>query len=83
MILYATKGKIKKVGNVQVNSLKLRGSGQNTNFDYSIPTTAENVNSEVEYSSSKTDQEYLSAVENGDIETAQRTQKNRPLVFEF
>lgn len=39
---------------------------------YSIPTTAQNVNSEVEYSSSKTDQEYLSAVENGDMETAQK-----------
>lgn len=30
-ILYATDGKIKKVGNVQVNSLKIKGSGQNPN----------------------------------------------------
>ena len=40
-ILYATKGKIKRVGNVQVNSLKLRGSGQNSNSE-SIVSHAEN-----------------------------------------
>ena len=33
-ILYATDGK--KVGNVQVNSLKIRGSGQNSNFESSL-----------------------------------------------
>lgn len=43
-----------------------------SSVSHSIPTTAENVNSEVEYLSSKTDQEYLSAVESGDMETAQR-----------
>lgn len=30
-IMYSTSGKINRVGNVQVNSLKIRGSGQNSN----------------------------------------------------
>jgi hypothetical protein len=30
-ILYATNGKIKSVGSVKVNSLKIKGSRQNTN----------------------------------------------------
>ena len=45
MILYATNGKIKKVGNVQVNSLKIRGSGLNTNFNDSITNKNNSVNS--------------------------------------
>ena len=45
-ILYATNGKIKKVGNVQVNSLKIRGSGQNSNFKYSLSEIDQNVNAE-------------------------------------
>lgn len=36
-ILYATNGKIKKVGNVQVDSLKIKGPGQNSNLNNSIP----------------------------------------------
>ena len=36
IILYATKGKIKKVGNAQVHSLKIRGAEQNSNFFCSI-----------------------------------------------
>ena len=35
-ILYTTKGKIKKVGNAEVHSLKIRGAEQNSNFDESI-----------------------------------------------
>lgn len=35
-ILYATHGKIKKVGNVDVNSLKIKGSRQNSNFDDNV-----------------------------------------------
>ena len=42
-ILYATDGKIKKVGNVDVNSLKIKGSRQNSNTDI-IPQTPEKVN---------------------------------------
>ena len=40
-ILYATNGKINKVGNVNVNSLKIKGSRQNSNFD---PNVAQNGN---------------------------------------
>ena len=42
-ILYATNGKIKKVGNVQVGSLKIKGPGQNSNTDIK-PQTPEKVN---------------------------------------
>ncbi len=35
-ILYATKGKIKKVGSAEVHSLKIRGAEQNPNFGASI-----------------------------------------------
>ena len=46
-ILYATNGKIKKVGNVQVNSLKIRGSGLNSNFKNSIPAPYKKVKQNV------------------------------------
>lgn len=42
-ILYATDGKIKKVGNVEVNSLKIKGSRQNSNYNGSIPQNGGNV----------------------------------------
>ena len=42
-ILYATDGKIKKVGNVEVNSLKIKGSRQNSNYNSSIPQNGGNV----------------------------------------
>lgn len=42
-ILYATNGKIKKVGNVQVNSLKIKGSGQNSNFDTKVAQNGKGV----------------------------------------
>ena len=42
-ILYTTKGKIKKVGNAEVHSLKIRGAEQNSNFDESITDESENV----------------------------------------
>ena len=38
MILYATNGKTQRVGSVQVNSLELRGSGQDSNsLENSVP----------------------------------------------
>ena len=43
-ILYATKGKIKKVGDVQVHSLKIRGAEQNSNSIDSISDPAKSVN---------------------------------------
>ena len=42
-ILYTAKGKIKKVGNAEVHSLKIRGAEQNSNFDESITDESENV----------------------------------------
>ncbi len=45
-ILYATDGKIKKVGSVQVNSLKIKVSGQDSNFFDSVPQSDENVNTQ-------------------------------------
>ena len=42
-ILYATNGKIKKVGNVRVNSLKIKGSGLNSNFNSSVTQTTPTV----------------------------------------
>lgn len=50
-ILYATDGKIKKVGSVQVNSLKIKGSGQDSNFFGSVPQSEENVNTSAEKTS--------------------------------
>ncbi len=44
-ILYAVNGKIKKVGNANVNSLKIKGSRQNSNYVNSIPQNPSNVNS--------------------------------------
>ena len=43
-ILYATDGKIKSVGNVNVNSLKIKGSRQNTNTMGILPQVEKNVN---------------------------------------
>ncbi len=43
-ILFTTKGKIMKVGHAEVNSLKLKGSGQHSNLNDSIPQAPENVN---------------------------------------
>lgn len=63
-ILYATKGKIKKVGNVQVSSLKIRGSGQNSNSNATVAQRDNNVK--------RKDFEYLYAVNHGDIKTAQK-----------
>jgi hypothetical protein len=42
-ILYATKGKIKKVGTVKVNSLKIKGSRQNSNFSDILPQKEDSV----------------------------------------
>lgn len=36
-IMYATKGKIKKVGTAKVNSLKIKGSRLNPYFNGSVP----------------------------------------------
>ena len=51
-ILYATDGKIKKVGNVQVNSLKIKGSGQNSNSKGIIPQKEGNVKRQFSLSNS-------------------------------
>ena len=42
-ILYATEGKIKKVGSVQVNSLKIKGSGLNSNFSNKVAQNGSDV----------------------------------------
>ncbi len=43
-IFYATDGKIKKVGSVDVNSLKkIKGTRQDSNFNSSIPNSSKNV----------------------------------------
>lgn len=42
-ILYATDGKIKKVGNVDVNSLTIKGSRQNSNFDPNVSQEGDSV----------------------------------------
>lgn len=46
MILYATNGQIKRVGNVQLNSLKIKGSGLNSNSNNSISNAIDSVNTE-------------------------------------
>jgi hypothetical protein len=43
-VLYATNGKIKRVGNAEVNSLIKRGSGQNSNSGITITSQNGNVN---------------------------------------
>ena len=63
-ILFATKGKIKKVGNVQLNSLKIKGSGQNSNYEKSLSHYNTDVKNQ--------NRVYLDAVEKGDMETAQK-----------
>ncbi len=63
-ILYATKGKIKKVGNAQVNSLILRGSRLNSNSNSRITEPASTVK--------RKDLEYQHAVNRGDTKTAQK-----------
>lgn len=51
-ILYATDGKIKKVGNVQVNSLKIKGSGQNSNSNSKVPQNGNGVKGQFSLSDS-------------------------------
>lgn len=63
-IMYATKGKINRVGTVQVNSLKPRGSGHNSNSNGRIAQTDPEVK--------RKDLEYQYAVSRGDLETAQK-----------
>ena len=45
LILYATKGKIRKVGQTKVNSLKVKGSRSHSNFIDIISNPNENVKS--------------------------------------
>lgn len=57
VIIYATKGKIKKIGQTEVSSLRIKGSGSHSNFDNSIlenePTVNNNsTQNEVEYTES-------------------------------
>lgn len=70
IILYATDGNIKKVGNATVNSLINKGSRQNSNFHFN-PTTSPSQSQGKNSESRKLDTEYMSAVESGDMETVQ------------
>ena len=63
-ILYATNGNIKRVGNVQVNSLTVRGSGQNSNSANNVAQSDPTVK--------RKDLEYQYAVSRGDMKTAQK-----------
>ncbi len=63
-ILYATNGNIKRVGNVQVNSLAIRGSGQNSNSTNNV--------AQVDSTVKRKDLEYQYAVNRGDTKTAQK-----------
>ena len=51
-ILYATDGKIKKVGSVKVNSLKIKGSRQDSNFSDNVAQKSGNVNGQFSLSDS-------------------------------
>lgn len=62
-IMYATKGKIKRVGSANVGSLKSRGPKQNSNSAASLAQK----DSEVK----RKDLVYLYAVNEGDLEKAQ------------
>lgn len=55
MILYATKGKIKKAGSAAVNSLITRGSQHNSDFLNTIPRADEDVNRQFSYGESFND----------------------------
>ncbi len=63
-IMYATKGKINRVGTVQVSSLKNRGSGHNPNSYVSL--------SQQDPTVKRKDWEYQYAVNRGDLKSAQR-----------
>lgn len=52
-LLYTTKGKIKKVGNAEVHSLRIRGAEQNSNFDESITDGSRKVKSPAQQSVNK------------------------------
>ena len=66
-VLYATKGKIKKVGQAKVNSLKIRGSTPHSNSNVIIPQSANKSTP-----SAKKDAKYFYAIKHGDTETAQK-----------
>lgn len=85
-ILYATDGKIKKVGNVKVDSLKIKGPRQNSDFDGSKPQNGKNVKRNYSLSDSngkqltaeqqeyfkRADSEHAEAVKNRDWEAAEK-----------
>ena len=53
-IFYATDGKIKKVGSVDVNSLKkIKGTRQDSNFNSSIPNSSKNVKTQYSFAGEK------------------------------
>ena len=79
VVLYATKGKIKKVGQVKVNSLIIRGSTPHSNSDNSIPQksglstdSSKKDLTDTKFDLADNDTAYMSAVESGDMEAAQR-----------
>lgn len=63
-ILFATKGKIKRVGNANVNSLNIRGSKLNSNSNNKV--------SQPDSTVKRKEMEYQFAVEHGDVTAAQR-----------
>lgn len=54
-ILFATKGKIKKVGQTEVSSLKIKGSGSHSNHIESLSQTGGSVNTQNSYADSNPD----------------------------
>ena len=54
-ILYTLNGKTKKVGNAHVNSLKIKGSRQNSNFATIIPQNSQKSSGSAKFTPSKFD----------------------------
>ena len=86
-------GKIKKVGQAKVNSLKIRGSTPHSNFNNSIPQNTEMSTPSEEKYDLADDATYTAAVESGDMDAAQRmvdaaakqikTKKSNPIGLDF
>ena len=72
-ILYATKGKIKRVGQTQVDSIPKDGPWSHSDSGKSITQPKDSVNRKFSiYEENSSDTAYLAAVERGDMVTVQR-----------
>ncbi len=72
-ILYATRGKIRKVGQTKVDSIPKDGPRSHSDSGKSIAQPTKKVNRKFSVSEeNSSDTAYLAAVESGDMETAQR-----------